>query len=340
MEIKKLKEAIRDLLSYQEEQDWFEFKGNWFEPVGVGEYISSLANAAALVGRECAYMIWGVNDKTHKIIGTQFNYHINVKNEPLEHFLARQLLPDLAFEFREVEMENERLVVLIIPAAKHTPISFGGTRFLRIGSSKVNLFKYPEREAKLFDVLRNGLPSMTGTDADTQELTFHKLFLYYEDRGVSLNKRTFEKNYLRFKAKNGSYNLLAQLLSDNNGIPLRVSLFTGKDKTSVLYAVREFGNNCLLLSLEKLLDYADVLNVNRADERHRKMIRKEVTLFNKSAFREALVNAFVHNSWVDKNAPMISVYSDRIEILSHGKLPPSQTINGFFMGESVPVNRE
>ena len=52
------------------------------------------------------------------------------------------------------------------------------------------------------------------------------------------------------------------------------------------------------------------------------MERKEIPLFNQDAFREAIVNAVVHNKWVDGNAPMISVFSDRIEILSRGTLAP------------------
>lgn len=78
----------------------------------------------------------------------------------------------------------------------------------------------------------------------------------------------------------------------------------------------------------------------QADERDRLVERKEVPLFNQDAFREAIINAFVHNAWIDGNAPMITVYSDRIEILSRGKLAPKQTIDGFYLGESVPVNRK
>ena len=37
---------------------------------------------------------------------------------------------------------------------------------------------------------------------------------------------------------------------------------------------------------------------------------------------------------------MLTVYSDRIEILSRGTLAPEQTMEGFFAGESVPVNRK
>lgn len=40
------------------------------------------------------------------------------------------------------------------------------------------------------------------------------------------------------------------------------------------------------------------------------------------------------------NEPMITVFSDRIEILSRGSLAPEQTMEGFFAGESVPVNKK
>ncbi len=35
---------------------------------------------------------------------------------------------------------------------------------------------------------------------------------------------------------------------------------------------------------------------------------------------------------------MISVFSDRIEILSRGTIAPGQTMEGFYLGASVPVN--
>lgn len=37
---------------------------------------------------------------------------------------------------------------------------------------------------------------------------------------------------------------------------------------------------------------------------------------------------------------MITVFSDRIEMLSRGTLAPEQTMEGFFAGESVPVNKK
>ena len=132
----------------------------------------------------------------------------------------------------------------------------------------------------------------------------------------------------------------AQLLSDDPHIPIRFAVFDGKDKTSTMYAVREYGNMCVLVSLDKVLDFGDTLNVPQADERERKVERKEVMLFDKDAFREAVINAFAHNMWVNGDSPMFTAYEDRIEVVSLGTLPPGQTKEGFFSGVSIPVNKK
>ncbi len=135
----KLEKMVRELVLSPKEEEWYEFKENWYEPAGIGEYISSLSNTAAMFGREYAYLVWGISDDIHKIVGTTFDFHTDVKNEPLEHYLARQIVPDIAFSFHELQMEGKRVVVLVIPAASQVPTAFNGNRYFRIGSSKVNL---------------------------------------------------------------------------------------------------------------------------------------------------------------------------------------------------------
>ena len=330
---------VKELCQYPSEREWFEFKENWFEAEQLGAYISALSNAAASQGRKKAYFVWGVNDKTHQITGTSFDPDCEVKNEPLKHFLARQLTPDLDFTFETEVIDGKKVVLLTIPATKTVPSSFANERYIRIGSSKENLRKYPEKESYLFEVLRHGLPTIENTPSQYQDLTFEKLLIYYGAKGIRLNEETFKKN-LGFYTHDGKYNILAQLLSDNSHLPLRFAIFAGKTKTSRLISVREFGFQCLLYTLEDALRYADVLNVIQADERNRIVERKEVALFENDAFREAMINAFVHNKWVEGNDPMISVFCDRIEILSRGSIPAGQTLEGFFAGESVPVNQK
>ena len=330
---------IDELRQYDTEREWFEFKENWNDPRELGEYISAISNSSAYEGRECGYVIWGIHDKTHEPVGTKFDPNQDVKGEPLKHFLARQIYPDVNFHFEEIYLEDKRVVVLVIPAAKTIPTSFSEERYIRIGSSKEKLRKYPEKESFLFSILRTGFPTIENTASEYQELSFEKLIIYYGAKGIKLNTTKYEKN-LGLYTSDGKYNIMAQLLSDNSHIPVRVAIFSGKSKSDNMYSVREFGFQCLLYTLDEILRYGDVLNIIQADEADRVVERKEVPLFDKDAFREAIINAFLHNKWVEMNEPMVTIYSDRIEILSRGTIPQGQTVEGFFLGESIPVNKK
>ena len=330
---------IDELRQYDTEREWFEFKENWNDPRELGEYISAISNSSAYEGRECGYVIWGIHDKTHEPVGTKFDPNQDVKGEPLKHFLARQIYPDVNFHFEEIYLEDKRVVILVIPAAKTIPTSFSEERYIRIGSSKEKLRKYPEKESFLFSILRTGFPTIENTASEYQELSFEKLIIYYGAKGIKLNTTQYEKNLGLYTA-DGKYNILAQLLSDNSHIPVRVAIFSGKSKSDNMYSVREFGFQCLLYTLDEILRYGDVLNIIQADEADRVVERKEVPLFDKDAFREAIINAFLHNKWVEMNEPMVTIYSDRIEILSRGTIPQGQTVEGFFLGESIPVNKK
>ena len=73
-----IKQIVLDLCALSDEQEWFEFKENWFQPEALGEYVSALSNAAAFHYKKYAYFIWGVNDTTHEIVGTTFNQYLNI----------------------------------------------------------------------------------------------------------------------------------------------------------------------------------------------------------------------------------------------------------------------
>jgi len=78
-----------------------------------------------------------------------------------------------------------------------------------------------------------------------------------------------------------------------------------------------------------VLEYGDVLNIPQADERNRVVERLDVPLFDQDAFREAVINAFLHNAWITESEPMITVYSNRIEILSRGSIGNNQTLKNW-----------
>ena len=76
---KKLNVIIEELISHDSEEEWFEFKENWYEPVDLGQYISAMSNAAVMRGEDFAYFVWGVKDDDHSVVGTSFKFQIDVK---------------------------------------------------------------------------------------------------------------------------------------------------------------------------------------------------------------------------------------------------------------------
>ena len=50
---------VRELCKLPHETEWAEFKQSNSNPQEIGEYISALANSAALEGKAFAYLVWG-----------------------------------------------------------------------------------------------------------------------------------------------------------------------------------------------------------------------------------------------------------------------------------------
>ncbi len=62
-----LEDKISELIGYAEEQEWFGFKENWFQPDELGEYVSAISNSAAFHDQEMGYFLWGVKDEPMKL---------------------------------------------------------------------------------------------------------------------------------------------------------------------------------------------------------------------------------------------------------------------------------
>ena len=132
-----------------------EFKANWERPADIGEYLSALANAAVLERHDHAYLVWGVNDKTHAVTSTTFN-PFTAKGEgaqPLVMWLTQATWPRPDFAFHEVQHPEGRLVVLDIKAPRTAPLAFQGMRYIRIDSHKTRLSDHPAKELRIWELL-------------------------------------------------------------------------------------------------------------------------------------------------------------------------------------------
>jgi ATP-dependent DNA helicase RecG len=152
MEIMKNKLLIDSLCAEKTETEWVEFKVNNFKPELIGEYISALSNSACLCGKEYGYLVFGIEDKTHKVIGTKF-FPRKAKGkgkEGLEPWLSRLLSPGIDFQIIECKYDQNQIVIFKIDATQNTPVKFSGTAYIRVGEHKHKLSEHPEKERKIW----------------------------------------------------------------------------------------------------------------------------------------------------------------------------------------------
>ena len=120
-----LADLVSELRRLPHETEWVEFKANRADHQDIGEYISALANGAALNGKNAAHILWGIADGAHALIGTQFKPEgAKTGNVPLENWLRRGLTPPLDFHFYEVPVDDKRVVILEIAPATQQPAAF------------------------------------------------------------------------------------------------------------------------------------------------------------------------------------------------------------------------
>jgi len=145
-------DVLIKILKQKRENEWIEYKVNDVNPNQIGEYISALSNSACLHQQSYGYLIFGIENETYNIVGTNFNPKLSkVGNEELETWLATQLKPRVDFKIFEFEIELKNIVVFKIDSTIDTPIKFRGEEFIRIGSYKKKLSEFPEKARKIWN---------------------------------------------------------------------------------------------------------------------------------------------------------------------------------------------
>jgi len=156
----ELQSKLDELRSLPVETEWVEFKLN-DHGLGVyaeiGEYLSAIANSLTLLRRDRGYIVWGIDNSTHELAGTNFKPRLaKVGNEELENWLTRLLTPQIRFHIHEGKIDGRDFVLFEIGPATHTPVRFQSEEFIRVGSLKKKLKDHPEKERELWTVLSAG----------------------------------------------------------------------------------------------------------------------------------------------------------------------------------------
>jgi len=331
----QLADLVHGLCALPREPEWAEFKQNQANPDEIGEYLSALANAAALAGRQTGYLVWGVEDGTHRVVGTTFDpFATRIGNEHLEGWLNRLIEPRLNFTFTLGEVDGCKVVVLEIPRAIAHPVRFKGEAFIRVGSYKKKLKDQPEKERDLWRVFdhtpfEQHIAAEDVGDDDVLRLLdypayFDLLALSLPEGRAGILKALADERLItsnsprRWNITNLGAVLFAKKLADFSGLgrkAVRVIHYKGNSRVETIkeqVGTKGYANGFegLIGSVNGLVPSNEVIGA---------ALRKTVPMYPELAVRELVVNALIHQDLTVTGAgPTVEIFDSRLEVTNPG----------------------
>ncbi len=335
MDADYLESLLAGLTSLPHETEWVEFKVNNSSPEDIGEYLSALSNSATLHGKNTAYLVWGINNDNHDIVGTNFKPRLEkIGNQELENWLATQLSPRINFKIHEFPYEGKDIVIFEIPKATHVPVRFKGIEYIRIGTYKKKLRDFEEKERQLW-VLFSLEPFEKSialeklmVDEVIKNINYPAYFDLTkqplpENRDGILNRLISEKLIVKktdvfFDITNLGAILFAkdlQMFERLSRKAIRVVIYKGKNR---IETQRErTGFKGYAIDYEEVVEFIN--NQLPKNERIGKAFREEQRMYPEIAIRELVANAIIHQDFnMTGTGSIIEIFSDRIEITNPG----------------------
>ena len=335
----QLSALLIELLALPNETEWAEFKENITDPAMIGQRISGLANAAALSGRSAGYLVWGVEDGTHKIKGTIFKpQKQKVNGEALINHLMRQLTPQVDFRFHEWMHDDYSMVLLEVPVASHQPVSFSGQEHIRISSHTKLLKGQPQKEKLLWaifdrtpfekgiakaDLAADGVLTLIDFDGCFDLLAIQ---LPKDQKGILARLAeemiVVAKPGKRFDITNLGAILFAKNLTSFERLSrkaLRVIKYNGSGRTDVEREWRDSpSQKGYAVAFEAAMAFIN--SQLPQNEPIGQAFRTEVHMYPEKAIRELVANALIHQDFaVTGTGPMVEIFADRMEITNPGE---------------------
>lgn len=229
---------------------------------------------------------------------------------------------------------NKQVVVIDVQRGTSIPyyLESKGIRpagvYVRQGASSV-----PASETAILKMIKE-------TDGDKyenarsiqQELTFNSAKKEFETDSVSFNEQTMRT--LKLISDDGVYTNLGLLLSDQCPHTIKAAVFEGTNK--FVFKDRAEFNGSLLEQINSAYEYINRYNRTRSE--FEGIHRIDIRDYPVEAIREALLNSVVHRDYAFSASILISIFDDRIEIVSIGGLVRGITKDEIFMGLSVQRN--
>ena len=333
--MENLDRLINELRKLPNETQWVEFKHNNYKPAMIGQDISALANSAALYEKSCAYMLWGIDDTTHEIVGTDCNLQTLKKgNQELENWLRSLLSKNADFEFHTVPMNDNNVGVLIIYRAANQTVTFEKVDYIRVGSYTKKLNEFPALQSQLWDRIRNSKFEERYAKRDLELLDALRMIdysTYFDIKGIPQptdatgichymieEEIIAEQDNSLYAITNLGAILLAKKLSDFPKISrkaIRVVQYSGNNRLNMLK--ENVGGKGYVVGFEGLIKFVEALIPTQ--ELITGALREKKSAYPILAIRDAVANALIHQDFsITGTGPVVEIFGNRIEITNSG----------------------
>ena len=330
----ELVDILKGLLAKPAETEIVEFKQaqNSFSDNELGEYFSALSNEANLKGEAYAWLVFGVDNKTHELTNTQYKPSRPALDE-MKKKIGDQTTNRITFEeIHDINYQGKRVILFQIPAAPQgIPIAYKGHYYGRDGESLValNLQEIEMiRAQRVLDCFekRPAKRGLTGSEV-LNLLNYRKLYERI-DRRIPREENVILdllKEYAFITEDHGKWAitnmgaiLFANRLADFEELRYREIILR-----------RYEGNNNLIMTNEKRSeagyavefdDLLDWLENNSSKEKIVSSRTREIS-YPRVAIREFLANIMVHQDFSIKGMQLtVEIFANRIVFTNPGSL--------------------
>jgi ATP-dependent DNA helicase RecG len=329
----ELNKILSDALALTAETEIVEFKEakTGYDFKKIGQYFSALSNEANLKGRTCAWLIFGVEDKKHTIVGSHFRP--NRKDlDSLKKEIGDKTTQNISFiDIYELQKPEGRVVLFQIPAAPHgIPVSFEGFYYGRLNESLIalNIEKIDRirNQSADRDWSRNIIPEATIEHLDKEAIA--KAREQYKLKHPSLIKEVdtwsdavfLDKAKVTFEGKITNTAIL--LLGKNEASPL-LSPAIAQITWVLKYAPEGYEHfyTPFILNVDKTL--ACIRNTKyRYMVDSTTLFPKEVVRYDEWVMRETLHNAIAHQDYSKSCRIIVLEYENRVIVENAGGFIP------------------
>ncbi|MGE9314214.1 RNA-binding domain-containing protein [Niabella sp. CJ426] len=335
MKVEELNNLVKELISQPREAEWIEFKHNFHSLEEVGERLSALSNGACLQNQHYGFLIFGIEDESHQIIGTDFRPSRYKKgNEESENWIAQRLSPRVDFMIYEFDFDGKSLTLFQIDAASTQPVDFYHEAYIRIGSITRKLKDFPEKERKIWkkfgqsifekDIAKTGLTSDDVVKLLDTSGYFEMIELPYPTSQAGVLERFESENLIKRSSNGWTITNLGAILfaKDIKNFPtvsrkaVRVVVYDGKNKVHTKKDIT--GVKGYAVGFEQMLQYIN--DQLPTSEVITQALRKIAKAYPEIALRELIANALIHQDFAATGiGPFVEIFDDRIEISNPGQ---------------------